>query len=241
MPDETKKAADSPAAPVAVDPRAHPRYRFTATVDVVEETSGMRITARVGNLSRRGCYVDTNSPFLLGAVAKVRITKGTEFFEAQARVVYSLVSKGMGLLFTAVEPEQRRTLATWLAESAKTSWLASNRRSSQRILVKISVRVSGQNTPGPPLQEDTHTLAVNAHGASILLSTPVNKGQGLTLSNVQTGAVIECVVAYVSAHQGDRLRVGVQFALPNPTFWHVAFPPDDWTPSHPDAKSPDVR
>lgn len=185
--------------------------------------------------------MDTNDPLPLGAVAKVRITRGTEFFEAQARVVFSLVSKGMGLVFTAVQPEQLRTLAKWLAESTKTSWLASNRRSSQRILVKIPVRVSGQNTlVSPLLQEDTHTLAVNAHGASILLSTPVNKGQGLTLSNLQTGAVIECVVDYVSGLQSDRLRVGVQFALPNPAFWHVAFPPDDWAPSHPDAKSSDA-
>jgi len=30
----------------------------------------------------------------------------------------------------------------------------------------------------------------------------------------------------------------VEFLLPNPTFWHVAFPPKDWTPRHPDAKSP---
>jgi hypothetical protein len=31
--------------------------------------------------------------------------------------------------------------------------------------------------------------------------------------------------------------VGVEFMLPNPIFWHVAFPPKDWTPRHPDAKS----
>jgi len=31
--------------------------------------------------------------------------------------------------------------------------------------------------------------------------------------------------------------VGVDFMLPNPMFWHVAFPPRDWTPRHPDAKS----
>jgi len=33
------------------------------------------------------------------------------------------------------------------------------------------------------------------------------------------------------------MKVGVEFLLPNPTFWHVAFPPRDWTPRHPDAKS----
>jgi len=25
--------------------------------------------------------------------------------------------------------------------------------------------------------------------------------------------------------------------LPCPTFWRVAFPPEDWTPKHPDARA----
>jgi hypothetical protein len=30
--------------------------------------------------------------------------------------------------------------------------------------------------------------------------------------------------------------VGVEFPQPNPEFWGVSFPPEDWSPSHPDAK-----
>jgi hypothetical protein len=69
----------------------------------------------------------------------------------------------------------------------------------------------------------------------IPVSTRVNKGQRLTLSNVQTKAAWECVVAHI--RHGNDFQVGVEFMLPNPTFWHVAFPPKDWTPRHPDAKS----
>ena len=103
------------------------------------------------------------------------------------------------------------------------------------MLMKIPVRVSGQNALGSPFEEETQTLAISAHGALIPVSTQVKKGQRLALSNVQTKAAVECVVAHI--RQGDQLQVGVEFMLPNPTFWHVTFPPKDWTPRHPDAKS----
>jgi hypothetical protein len=140
-------------------------------------------------------------------------------------------------VFTAIEPEQLLALETWLAESRETSWLAANRRRSQRVLVTVPVRVSGQTGAGPRFEEETHTRAISAHGALILLSAQVHRGQRLTLSNVQTKAALECVVAHIDRRQSNQPQVGVEFALPNPMFWHVAFPPKDWTPRHPDAKS----
>src|SRR5882762_2102900 len=233
---EEEKAAGPSAGPAGADRRTHPRYEFTAAVEVIAPESGARIETRVRDLSQQGCYVDTNKPLPLGTVTNVRITKGTQLFRAHARVVYSRVGKGMGLVFTAIEPGERGTLATWLAESRETSWLAANRRRSQRVLMAIPVRVSGQNVLGSPFEEETHTRAISAHGALILVSTQVYRGQRLTLSNVQAKAALECVVAHIDRHQSDHPQVGVEFMLPNPMFWHVAFPPKDWTPRHPDAK-----
>jgi len=192
---------------------------------------------RVRDLSQQGCYVDTNNALPLGTVTDMRIRKETQLFEAEARVVYSRAGKGMGLVFTAIEPEQLRTLETWLVESRETSWLAANRRRSQRVLMTIPVRVSGKTGAGSPFEEETQTLAISAHGALILVSTQVYRGQRLTLSNVQTKGALECVVAHIDRHQSDHPQVGVEFMLPNPIFWHVAFPPKDWTPRHPHAKS----
>src|SRR5216683_1539499 len=234
---ETEKPAEPSAALAGADRRTHPRYEFTAAVEVVAPESGARIETRVRDLSQQGAYVDTNNPLPLGTVTDVRITKGAQLFEARARVVYSRVGKGMGLVFTAIEPEQLRTLETWLAESRETSWLAANRRRSQRVLMTIPVRVSGQNVLGSPFEEETHTRAISAHGALILVSAQVYRGQRLTLSNVQTKAALECVVAHIDKRRGEHPQVGVEFALPNPMFWHVAFPPNDWTPRHPDAKA----
>src|ERR1700682_3322525 len=233
--------AENPDAPsvalAGADRRIHPRYEFIAAVEVVAAESGARIETRVRDLSQQGCYVDTNNALPLGTVTDVRITKGAQLFEARARVVYSRASKGMGLVFTAIESDQLRTLETWLAESRETSWLAANRRRSQRVLMTIPIRVSGQSGAGLSFEEETHTRAISAHGALILVSTQVHRGQRLTLSNVQTKAALECVVAHIDRHQKDHPQVGVEFTLPNPMFWHVSFPPKDWTPRHPDAKS----
>ena len=234
---ETEKPAGPAVALAGADRRIHPRYEFVAAVEVRVAESDARIETRVRDLSQQGCYVDTDNPLPLGTVTDVRIKKGAQLFEARTRVVYSRAGKGMGLMFTAIEPEQIRTLETWLAESRETSWLAANRRRSQRVLMTIPVRVSGQYGAGSTFEEETHTRAISAHGGLILVSTQVYRGQRLTLSNVQTKAALECVVAHIDRHQGGHPQVGVEFMLPNPIFWHVAFPPKDWTPRHPDAKS----
>lgn len=234
---DTEKPAARSKVPVAADRRNHPRYAFNAAVEVVAAAPGARIKTRIRDLSQQGCYVDTDSPLPLGTTTDVRITKGAAKFEAVGRVVSQQPGKGMGLMFTAIPPEQHGTLESWIAESRETSWLAANRRRSQRVLMKLPVRVSGQAGVALSFEEEAHTLAISAHGALIALGAPVYRGQRLTLSNVQTKDALECVVAHIDRFQGEQIQVGVEFLLPNPTFWHVAFPPKDWTPRHPDAKS----
>jgi PilZ domain-containing protein len=232
-----EKTAPSSAAKTGADRRTHPRYAFTAAVEVIATEPGERLKTRVRDLSQQGCNVDTDNPFPLGTVTEVRIKKGAESFEAHARVVYNQPGKGMGVMFTVVEPEQFATLNKWIAESREVSWLAANRRRSQRVLMKLPVRVSGQGGGAASFEEDAYTLAISAHGALIAVEAPVYRGQRFTLANVQTKATLECVVAHVDKIPGERTRVGVEFMLPNQTFWRVAFPPKDWTPRHPDAKT----
>jgi hypothetical protein len=218
------------------DRRAHPRYAFTAFIEVVDARSGTRMTTRIRDVSLQGCYADTDKPLFLGTATEIRITKGAKSFEARARVVFMQPGKGMGLMFTAVEPNHLPTLEAWIGESRETSWLAANRRRSQRVLMKIPVRVSGQ-TNGTSFFEDTQTLAVSAHGASLVVARQVRRGDRLALVNLRSKETLECVVAHIGTFPGEPTQVGVEFMMPNPTFWGVSFPPNDWTPRHPDAKS----
>jgi len=218
------------------DRRVHPRYAFTASIEVVAAEPSTRIKARVRDLSQRGCYVDADRPLALGTVADIRISKNMQSFGARARVVYTQPGKGMGLMFTAVESAQSQILDTWIVETREASWLASSRRRSQRVLMRIPVRVSGQVGPDTPIDEETHTVAISAHGAMITLAAPVYRGQRFTVLNVQTKEALECDVVYIEKLGGQQVQVGLEFLLPNPSFWRMAFPPKDWTPRHPDAK-----
>jgi hypothetical protein len=227
-----------PAAPrSSADRRAHPRYAFTAAIEAVASDLGARVSSQVRDLSQQGCFVDTETPLALGTATDVRITKGATNFEARARVVYNQTAKGMGLMFIAVDPQHLRTLDIWIAESRESSWRAANRRRSQRVLMKVPVQVSGQAADGATFEESTHTLSISPHGALLVLAAPVRRGQRFILSNTQTKSALECVVAHLEPTPGAPTQVGVEFSLPNPAFWRVAFPPKDWTPRHPDAKS----
>jgi hypothetical protein len=220
----------------AIEHRTHPRYRFTAAAELIDEKSGTRIEARVGDIGLRGCYVETNTPFSLGTETTIRISKGTDSFEAQARVVH-FMAKGMGMLFTAVGQEHRKVLETWLGAFRQKEFLTDIRRTTQRMSLQVPVRVSGQSTVGSQFDEETHTLVIGANGALVLLSTPVEKGQRLKLLNISTADAAECVVASHGERQGTWLEVGVGFVLPNPKFWRVTFPPVDWTSPEDNANS----
>jgi PilZ domain-containing protein len=248
---EVRRETEIPTIPIAMpvgtqeaageakgaDRRTHPRYAFSAGIEVVNAGSGARINTRVRDLSQRGCFANTPNPFELGTVTDLRITKGDKSFVARARVVYNQPGKGMGLMFTGVDPLQAGTLETWIAESREIVWLATNRRRSQRVLMELPVRVSGKTGAASRFEEETHTITINAHGGLLALVARVTRGQHLTLMNVRTKGSLECVVVHVDKFTGGKLQVGVEFMLPDPTFWRVAFPPRDWTPRHPDAKS----
>src|SRR6202158_2592133 len=115
--------------------RHHLRFPFSATVEAIEIKTGTKVTGRTTDLGLGGCYVDTLSPFPVGTETKIRILRDNESFEAQARVVYSLIGMGMGLAFVSAQPKQIRIFQRWLQE------------------------LSGQSVPAPdvPTEDDPET------------------------------------------------------------------------------------
>ena len=87
----------------------------------------------------------------------------------------------MGLAFAEIAKEQHEILEKWLGPLRERHWLILNRRRTQRVLVQVPLRVSAHQTPASRFDEETHTLALSPHGALILLSTSLGKGERLEL------------------------------------------------------------
>ena len=121
-----------------------------------------------------------------------------------------------------------------IIETEKVELLPSRR--TQRIFARILLHVSGKNQDQTTFEEDTFTVAVNADGGLLQLRKQVRKGQRLSLVQAKTGQQEFCVVAHAEPSEGGLTSARVQFLRPRPEFWHVAFPPADWTPRHADSK-----
>lgn len=109
-------------------------------------------------------------------------------------------------------------------------------RRTQRVLGRIRLSVSGKIGDQPPFEEECFTIAVNAEGGILQMRKSLQKGQRLTLLQAKTGQQAVCVVAHMEPFERGFTAVRVQFIEPQPDFWHVSFPPSDWTAHHADSK-----
>jgi hypothetical protein len=111
------------------------------------------------------------------------------------------------------------------------------RRRSQRVLMQVAVRIRGLNAQGNPVEEETETLAINAHGALVLVQARFTSGAKVLLQHKRTQEEHECHVVFLGPVRSGKAEIGLEFTTPHPTFWRVAFPPEDWTPKHPEART----
>src|SRR5258707_6222126 len=198
------------------DRGAQPRYKLAASIELVNPNSGVRIKANLWDMSLRGCHAHTNSPFPKGTEIIVHVTKGKDSFEAKARVVSSIAGTGMNLEFTVIEPKQHEILDKFIAAAMEASWTASNRRKSQRMLMRTPVRESGYDELGSSFKQNTFTISISPLGALILISSAVKMGQRLPLLNKQTKAFVKCTVFHKRKQQPHGLDAGVQILSTNP-------------------------
>jgi PilZ domain len=124
-----------------------------------------------------------------------------------------------------------------MAEASNAPSHSGARRRSQRVLMQVPVRVRGKDAPGKDFEEYTETLAINAHGALILLSARLTSGGMVHMRHNKTEEEQECRVAFLGPVRGGKAEIGLEFTAPRPAFWRVAFPPEDWTPKSPEART----
>ena len=114
---------------------------------------------------------------------------------------------------------------------------AGPRRRSQRVLMQVGVKIRGNDAEGKTFEEETATLAINAHGALVLLQSRITSGSRVQLQHNGTKEEQECHVAFLGPVRSGKAEVGLEFSEARPGFWRVAFPPEDWSPKHPEART----
>jgi hypothetical protein len=115
------------------------------------------------------------------------------------------------------------------APKEKQNWISDpGRRRSMRVLLSVSITVSGKTADDQNFSEETRTLVVNAHGALISLAAHLATDQKVTVSNRATHKTLECRIVYIGNTQAGKAQMGIEFVKPSPIFWQIDFPPDDW-------------
>ncbi len=166
-----------------------------------------------------------------GAVSRKSLAQNLLIFGPSSIVISHICSNGSSHACTY---SQKETLSV-VTPNARPASLANQRR-SQRVLLSVTVIISGKRENGSSFTERTRTLVVNAHGALLLLREPVTVDQVLSITNVATGEALVCNVKDINFGQRQAPEIGIEFAQPSPRFWRVSFPPPGWTSHSPEAK-----
>lgn len=111
------------------------------------------------------------------------------------------------------------------------------RRRSQRVLMQVGVRIRGTDSQSKPFEEEAVTLAINAHGALISLKNRLTSGTKVKMRHNMTEEEQECQIVFLGPVREGKAKVGLEFSESRPAFWRVAFPPEDWTPRSPEART----
>jgi hypothetical protein len=124
-----------------------------------------------------------------------------------------------------------------MAQTPLTTSLSGARRRSQRVLMHVPLRLRGVDTQGQNFEEFTETLAINAHGGLVLLAARVISGSVIHMRHSKTEEEQECHVVFLGPVRSGKAEIGLEFTVPRPTFWRVAFPPEDWSPKSPESRT----
>jgi hypothetical protein len=104
-----------------------------------------------------------------------------------------------------------------------------NRRRSQRLFLQVPVVIEGQLANKSEFSENAHTVVVNAHGALVELGISLDPGKRVLLRNIRTSEKIASEVKLVTPGESGKFNVALEFVDPDPSFWHISFPPEDWS------------
>jgi hypothetical protein len=93
------------------------------------------------------------------------------------------------------------------------------RRMTGRIYVHIPLFIYGYTPSGNPFYEETYTIVINGAGGLISMTSSVQRGQRLVVTNEGNDQTQECVVVSVEAQLAHSSYIALKFPTPMPQFW----------------------
>lgn len=111
----------SPGTPGSPGPpyrekREVPRFGFIADVALIEPATDTRISGRISEISRKGCYVDVLNTLPEGTPINLKVSRDQGVFLTKGRIIYVQPGMGMGVAFIDVTTDQMNVLDAWLKE-----------------------------------------------------------------------------------------------------------------------------
>jgi PilZ domain len=103
-----------------------------------------------------------------------------------------------------------------------------DRRRSERVVLRMRITVIAEDTDRKRQRIEAMTQVVNAHGGLMRVRMELHVGQPMLLENPQNHAERACRVVRVDDTADGDFAVAFEFDTPNPKFWPVVFPPEDW-------------
>lgn len=96
--------------------RAMPRFMFIATAEIIEPSTDTRMSGRVSEISRFGCYIDVLNTLPQYTKIRVRILTDAVSFDCAATIIYVQENMGMGVRFLDPPKDQQEILDGWLTQ-----------------------------------------------------------------------------------------------------------------------------
>ena len=99
--------------------RKHPRYPCgSGGAEIRQQGVDSRIWARLTDISRGGCYLETMSPMPVLTYINLGLILEEQHLNAKGQVVVSHPNFGMGIQFIDLSAADRKMLESWLAALA---------------------------------------------------------------------------------------------------------------------------
>ncbi len=103
------------------DRRSVPRYNFVATAEITDDASAAKLSGRVTEISRYGCYLDIANALPVGTTINVRVSCDQGTFVTRGKILYVQELIGIGIVFLDTPKEQLEILDSWLTKLSSSS------------------------------------------------------------------------------------------------------------------------